>query len=118
MKNDKKKINFSYIIRKNETNNYDIEDKESIDKNSYNLPGLYFYDFLFNNIYCKKFCSSNKQEIINICNNIISKYYSIDNIVYNQLRLENLFKDYNWNDPGLNTIKNNKMINELELLNI
>ena len=53
-----------------------------------------------------------------MCNNIISKYYSIDYIVYNQLRLENLFKDYKWNDPELNSIENNKMINELESINI
>ena len=51
-------------------------------------------------------------------NNIISKYYSIDYIVYNQLKLENLFKDYKWNEPGLNSIENNKMISELESINI
>ena len=73
------------------------------------LPKLHFYDFIFNNIYSKKCCLSKKQEIIDSCNELVSEYFTIDNIIYNQMRLENLFKDYKWNNPGLNTIGNNKL---------
>ena len=112
--NYKKNSNFSYSIRKNVTSNDEFDDKKSVDKESRILPKLCFCDFLFNNIYSKRFCSSNKQEIISVCNDIISKYYSIDYIVYNQMMLENLFKDYKWNKPDLNTIENNIMINEIK----
>ena len=40
----------------------------------------------------------------------------MDFIIYNQMKLENLFKDYKWNNPELNTIENNKMIVDLKLL--
>ena len=40
----------------------------------------------------------------------------MDFIIYNQMKLENLFKDYKWNNPELNTIENNKMISDLKLL--
>ena len=116
--NYKKNSNFSYSIRKNVTSNDEFDDKKSVDKESRILPKLCFCDFLFNNIYCKQSCSSDKQEIISVCNNIISKYYSIDYIVYNQILLENLFKDYKWNNPELNTIENNIMIKEIKSINI
>ena len=77
---------------------------------------LHFYDFLFNNFYIKKCCDSNKQNFLNICNEIISKYNSVDYILYNQIKLENLFKDYKWNDPKLNDIQNNKLIMDLNRL--
>ena len=114
--NDNKDNNPTYKIKKNIIYNYEYEDKKS-DEESKILPYSYFYDFIFNNIYCNS-CSSKKQEIISLCNNIIIKYYSVDNIVYNQMKLENLFKDYKWNDQSLNTIENNKMINELKSLKI
>jgi len=50
-------------------------------------------------------------------NNILYKYLSIDSLLYNQIKLENLFKDYKWNNPALNEIQNNKMIMKLKLLN-
>ena len=92
-----------------------IDDINSIDKiigknNTQSFPKLHFYDFLASNFYFRKCCLSKKQELISLCNDIVSKYYSIDKIIYNQIKLENLFKDYNWNNPDLNTIKNNKMI--------
>ena len=104
-------------------NDYDIEtdhnnDKSENKKNENNnriLPKLHFYDFFFNNIYCKKCCSSNKQNLISICNEIISKYYSIDSILINQIKLENLFKDYQWKNQKLNNIENNYLINQLKL---
>ena len=50
--NNNKNNNFSYIIRKHETSNDVFDDKKSsADEDSKILPNLYFYDFLFNNIY-------------------------------------------------------------------
>ena len=95
-------------------NDDEFEDIKMADKESRFLPKLSFFDFIFNNIYKKNCCLSNKQELVSICNNLISEYYTIDNIIYNQLKLENLFKDYKWNKPELNTIENNKIINNLK----
>jgi len=118
---DKKENLIETNLKDNENNNI-LEQEEKEDDNEINeqneryLPKLNFYDYIFNIIYCKNRCLSNKQEIIGICNEIISKYYTMDFIIYNQMRLENLFKDYKWNNPELNTIENNKMIVDLKLL--
>ena len=76
---------------------------------------LHFYEFLFNNFYCKKCCNSNNQNFVSTCNEIVSRYNSVDHILYNQIKLENLFKDYKWNNPKLNDIKNNELIMDLNL---
>ena len=102
----------NYNIR--EEKKKDFKDIENEDERI--LPKLHFYHYFFNILFCKNKCMSNNQEIISACNEIISKYYSIDNILYNQLLLENLFKDYKWNDSKLNNIENNKLVNDLNLL--
>ena len=38
------------------------------------------------------------------------QYYSVENILYNQIMLENLFKDYKWNNPELKDIYNNNSL--------
>ena len=86
------------------------------DNNNRYLPKLHFYDYFINNIYMKKCCSSNKQNIISACNEIILKLYSVDHILHNIIMLENLFKDYKWNDPNLNDIESNEMIKNLKSL--
>ena len=91
-------------------------ENNSDDNNNRYLPKLHFYDFFANNIYTKKCCSSNKQEIIAACNKIILKYYSIEHILQDIIILENLLKDYKWNDPNLNDIQNNEMIKNLNSL--
>ena len=104
-------------LNKQEYNvNNDLEyDEEGIQKYSCNtLKKLHFYDYFFNNIY-SKCCGKNKnQELINNANKIIYKYLSIDSLLYNQIKLESLFKDYKWNNPVLNNIQNNKMIIKLK----
>ena len=30
---------------------------------------------------------------------MVSKYITIESIIYNQIRLDNLLKDYKWNNP-------------------
>ena len=96
-------------------NNYCDYDEEDNQGNSGNaLKKLNFYDFFFNNIYLKC-CRKNKnQELINNVNDIVYKYLSIDYLLYNQIKLENLFKDYQWNNPELNDIQNNKLITKLK----
>ena len=109
------------LIDNNDNNNIDNEDKNELLKNnkdnntsdSDDFPKLRFIDFLLNNLYSDKFCKQNRQKIIHICNEIISKYYSIECILYNQIKFENLLKDYKWNDPQLNKFDNNELIIKL-----
>ena len=75
-----------------------------------NLPKISFLQYFLNNIYCQCCRKNQKQVLIDICNKIVLKYTSIDYILLNQIKLENLFKDYKWNDPSLNDIKNNELI--------
>ena len=78
------------------------------------IPRLFYGEFIRNNFYCKCCKRVNRQDIICTCNEIVSKYYTIEDIIYNQMRLENLFKDYKWNNPELNNINNNESIIKLK----
>ena len=69
-----------------------------------------------NNIYNKSCCEINEQEIIGLINEITAKYLSIDLILYNQIMIENLFKDYHWNETKLNDFNNNEDI--IKLMNL
>ena len=95
--------------------NEEESSKKYKDKDIRILPKLHFYDFFFNGLYKRKCCNSKKQELLSTCNEIIFKYYSVDYILYNQLMLENLFKDYKWNNPKLNNVLNNDLMNNLNL---
>ena len=98
----------------NDDNNEILEDNNIIEEN-YNLPELNFCDFIFNNIHDNKCCCKiNRQNIIHKCNEIISKYYSIEYILYYQIKIENLLKDYRWNDPRLNIFESNELISQLK----
>ena len=104
--------NTQIVAERNDDNNgnYNYPDGNSLE-----LKRLHFFDFFLNNLYCDKCCKNiNSQNIINLCDKIVFKYASIDNIVYNQILLENLFKDYKWNDPKLNNVVNNNLFNELK----
>ena len=90
------------------------EDKDDESESSnLNLPKLPFVDFVFNNFYFNNCCNSNKHKLMNLCSKIIYKYYSIENILYNQIRFENLLNDYKWNNPKLKNVQNNKYILEI-----
>ena len=94
------------------------EDANNIENENNQIKKLikfYFFDFYFNNIYCTRFHKI-KQDIINVYNEISSKYFSVDTIIYNQIKLENLFKDYKWNNSSLNSIENNELIIKLKNL--
>ena len=86
--------------------NFERDNKEQTEilYNENSLPRLRFFDFIYNNIYSEKFCSSQKQNLISKCNDIITKYYSIENIIFNQIILENLIEDYKWNKPELKNV--------------
>jgi hypothetical protein len=43
----------------------------------------------------------------------VSKYSSIDIMIKNQILFENLYQDYKWNDPGLNSIEKNNLFVQL-----
>ena len=92
------------------------QEKDVNSKPLFKIPKFHFYDFLYNNIYFDCCKPSSTQGIISHCNDLISKYNSIDSIVYNQIRLDNLFKDYKWNNPQLNTVGNNDLIYQIKTL--
>ena len=78
-----------------------------------NISNFKFWDFLLNNFYKKSIIKSEKHEFLSICNEIVYKYFSIDYLLYNQIKFENLYKDYKWNNPELNNIEKNELIIEL-----
>lgn len=86
--------------------------KETMNSNIV-LPKLRFLDFILNAFDFNKKIKTNRQNLISLCNDILAKYYSVDYILYNQIKLESLFKDYKWNDPKLEYIENNEMIKKI-----
>ena len=90
--------------------NQTIEKEEDVDS----LPKYHIFSFIANFFYCKC-CKKNKiQANITMCNNIIEKYYSLENLIYNQIMIENLLQDYKWNNPDLISFKNNELIYKLK----
>ena len=79
------------------------------------LPKIKFIDFILNNLPFDKCCGKSKsQEILSSCNELISEYYTVEYLIYNQIMLENLLKDYKWNDPSLSNVESNKFIKEIK----
>ena len=51
------------------------------------IPKLRFIDFMINSFYSDKCCkNSNRQQIISSCNDLVSKYYTVEDIIYNQIK--------------------------------
>ena len=96
-----------YNINKNE------DEIDSVYNNN-ELKKILFFDFFFNNIYSKCCKKIKNQEIINICNETIYNYLSIDSLLINQIKFENMLKDYEWNNPSLNNVQNNHLIIKLK----
>ena len=93
------------------------EDGDEINKSDFQLKNIGFYQFYINNLYSNICCKNNKaQNIINLCNQIVNKYASMDTIIYSQILLENLFKDYKWNNIELSDLRNNDLIEKLKVL--
>ena len=100
----------------NDNDNANINDEngdneeEDIITNSKNLK---FIDFILNNFNCKCCKKGNQAAIIDICNELLSKYISADIILYHQIMMENLLKDYKWNDKKFSSFKSNDLIFKL-----
>ena len=103
------------------SNNERLADKENCDKlininedERKILPKIRFIDFILNNLTFNKCLKNNSQIMISSCNELISKYYTVEYIIYNQIMFENLLKDYKWNDPSLNNIESNEYISRIK----
>ena len=77
-----------------------------------------FFQFFINNLNIRNCIKTKEQDIITTCNKILLKYFSIENILFNQMKLENLYKDYKWNNPKLSEINNNLIIKLTNLLEL
>ena len=102
-----------------------IDNKLDKDTKGIILPKYFFGQFFLNNIYCqcckrrkwlKDFNKYHQQDILELYNTINMKYLSLNSLLYNQIMIENLLKDYNWNNSSLNNIKNNELILKLQTL--
>ena len=122
---DNKKLNINsdedFIIGKNKhKGKKHIDDIDELDLNELDndnkilLPKLHLCDYVLNNICCKKCITSKKQMLITECNYILSKYFSVEKIILNQLIFENLLSDYNWNELSLEEFENNQNISRLK----
>ena len=101
------------LVINDDNNNEEEQDNLNGDLNNdnENFPKLNCFDFLFSGIYNGKCCCKlNVKKLIEKSNEIISKYYSIENIIYNQIKFENMLKDYRWNNQELNNFDNNDLI--------
>ena len=109
---DKTNEDKNILIINDEIDNEEEQDvlNEDFNDDNENIPKLNCFDFLFSGIYTGKICKLNVKQLLQKSNEIISKYYSIENIIYNQIKLENILKDYRWNNPGLNNFDNNDLI--------
>ena len=96
----------------NKNNNTNFFGKEEEIKRI--LPKRRYYDFIYNTFYNITCCNNAKQNMIDACKEILSKYLSIEQILYNQIIIENLLKDYKWNNPELKNILNNNSFNKIK----
>lgn len=101
-------------LKSNLIQNKNMEDYDILDEKSIVMPRLKLFDYLLNNVYSLKNWKSIKQEVITLCKEIILKYFSVEHLLYNEIKLENLFLDYKWNNPNLKYIKNNEYIDKLK----
>ena len=106
--------NENKIIIKESDVNIDNENNKIDETNSIVLNKLSFIDFFLSDIYSKCCKRKRNQEIINLVNEIVYKYLSVDALLYNQMKLEGLFKDYKWKNSSLGNILNNMMIKKLK----
>ena len=95
-------------------NGIDYENKsqpeENVGQPDLNFPEkLSCCSFVFNCFFCGC-CNKKNQILISKCGDIISEYYSVEKIIYNQLLMENLIEDYKWNNIKLKNIRENKSI--------
>jgi hypothetical protein len=79
------------------------------------MPKFSFIRFFCNNLYFQNCCYKyRKQEFLHICDEILLKYMSFESILYYQMVLENMLKDYKWNQPILYNIETNELLDKLK----
>ena len=79
------------------------------------MPKFSFIRFFCSNLYFQNCCYKNrKQEFLHICDEILLKYMSFESILYYQMVLENILKDYKWNQPILYNIETNELLDRLK----
>ena len=103
-------INDSNITKEKEI--FDLEDNNNFfrkfNEQERILPKLNFLDFFNDTL---RICRNYKrQQLLLACNKIMYKHYSVENILYNQIMIENLLRDYKWNNPELKNIFNNNSL--------
>ena len=112
-----KKTSEDYKLGINDTIDYNKKNKKNNENYAISvkeMPKLNFFDFIFNGLIFGECNKSPNQDIIKTCNEILYRYISIENILYNQMMFEKLLQDYKWNDPKLNIIDNNDLILKLK----
>lgn len=110
--------------KENEKLNIDNDnDKSPEDQNIYkvpyeniDLPYISFFDFLFHKLYFKCF-DLKRQNMINSCDDIVAKYLTAEKIVYNQIKLDYLWKDYKWNNKKFESKEKDDLFWDLSLGN-
>ena len=92
----------SINIDDDETKNENLISNINEEKEDIQMPKLRMYHYILNNLYNLKKCwKSDQQQIISFCKEILNNYISIDYLLFNQIRLDNLLEDYKWNNPKL-----------------
>ena len=93
----------------------DVERNKTTSYSDVDIDSPTFFDFLINKLYFHRCCgNSSKQNLINSCNEVVAKYISIEKILYNQMKLENLWKDYKWNNPKYESKEKEDLLLELK----
>ena len=110
---DKHLIEENINDNKNDVDNDNLEEDDELNIKNKRIEKIHFFDFFLNNIYCC-FKKRRAQKIIYKCNEIVYKYASIDTLIKNQILIDIFFKDYNWNNPALNSVENNDLFIQLK----
>lgn len=85
------------------------DNKAKNNSKNMNFKKLSCFNYLLNNIYCKKL-KLNSQDRIDVSDEIVKTYMSYEYILFHQIMIEHLLMDYKWNDYSLKEIRNNKLL--------
>ena len=132
-----KTIIFENITFRNKRKNYPGLDKQSIDtsksvpfksndikisnkylekkEESFQLPRINVIHFLLKHLNFKSKYMKKCRDIIDMCNNILFKYISVEVLLYNHIIFENFLKDYKWNEPFYSRLSSNDLVKKLKL---
>ena len=120
--NNKRFTTNKNFIYRDSNKSMDVSIKRTLGKKNeeeekvWNLGKINFIYFILENINCIKKKKKKEYNIIDICNQIISKYTSIDLILHNQIIFEKLMKDYQLEGKDLDIIGNSILLKQLSLV--